>query len=139
MQIIIDKTQDNELFSNWLLKVVRHEIISNLNPRKLSVYEEYIKESNIFNMSQKTLNNFKIINVIYIFIRTLRKDTFKHTYIYSFNEHIKYDNVTYYEICKLVNYGNSEIKGYPFITNVLSNIQKNIKEYEHIYNVMYNL
>ena len=139
MQIIIDRTQDNELFSNWLLKVVRHEIISNLNPRKLSVYEEYIKESNIFNMSQKTLNNFKIINVIYTFIRTLRKDTFKHTYIYSFNKHIKYDNVTYYEICKLVNYGNSEIKGYPFITNILSNIQKNIKEYEHIYNVMYNL
>lgn len=139
MQIYVDRTENSEEFSNWLLKVIRQEILSNLNPRKLSVYEEYIKESNVFNMQEKTLNNLNITNVIYTFIRTLRKDMFEYSYLYVFNTHIKYDNTTYYEICKLVNYGNSEIKGYPFITDVFSNIQTNIKEYEHMYNVMYNL
>ena len=139
MQLYIDRTEKNEEFSNWLLNIIKQEIITNLNPRKLSVYEEYIKESNVFNLDEKTLNNLNLLNVIYKFVRTLRKDTFKNSYLYSFNTHIKYGNITYYEICKLVNYGNSEIKGYPFITDVFSNIRTNIKEYKDIYNVMYNI
>lgn len=139
MQLSIERTEDNLEFSDWLVQVIKQEIISNLNPRKLTVFEDYIKESNIFNLSEQTLNNLNLTNVIYIFIKTLRKDTYRHTYIYSFNSHIKYDTVTYYELCKLINYGNSEIKGYPFITDVLSNIANNIKDYEHMYEVMYEV
>jgi hypothetical protein len=139
MQLSIDKREDNKEFSDWLLKVIKQEIMSNVNPRKLKYYEDYIKESNVFNMSEKALNNLNVVNVLYRFIRTLRKDTFRHTYIYSFNTHIKYEETTYYDICKLINYGNSEIRGYPFIINVFSNIQNNIKEYEHIYKIMYEV
>ena len=139
MQLYIDITEENEDFSNWLVNIIKQEILSNLNPRKLSVYEDYIKESNVFNIQEKALNNLNLTNVIYTFIRTLRKDTFKNSYLYTFNTHMKYDSVTYYEICKLINYGNSEIKGYPFITDVLANIQTNIKDYENIYNIMYKV
>lgn len=139
MQLSIERTETNVEFSNWLVTVIKQELIANINPRKLVVFEEYIKESNIFKLSQKTLNNLNLTNILYIFIRTLRKDIFKHNYLYTFNSHIKYDTVTYYEICKFINYGNSQIKGYPVITNVLSNIQNNLKDYEHMYKVMYEL
>ena len=139
MQLYIDKTEDNEDFSNWLLQVLEDEMMANLDHRRLYKYEEYIKQTNIFDFGDSAIKNFNLVNIVYIFIKTLRKDTFKDTYLYTFNDHLKYDTATYYAICKFINYGNSEIKGYPFIVDILSNVQNNIEDYQEIFRVMNEL
>lgn len=139
MQLSVEIKEDNEAFSNWLLQIIKQEIISNLNIRKLKLYETYIKESNVFEFDEKTLNNFNLTNVIYTFIKTLRKDIYKNTYVYHFNLHLKYSTVTFYEIVKLVNYGNMDVIGYPIITDVLDNIRNNLDKYEKMYESLYNI
>ena len=139
MQLSVEIKEDNEAFSNWLLQIIKQEIISNLNIRKLKLYETYIKESNVFEFDEKTLNNFNLTNVIYTFIKTLRKDIYKNNYVYHFNLHLKYSTVTFYEIVKLVNYGNMDVIGYPIITDVLDNIRNNLDKYEKMYESLYNI
>lgn len=137
MYLSIDRKENDEQFSNWLLRVIKQELMSNLDPRKLRYYEDYIKESNIFNMDEKTLRNLNLNNVVYVFINTLRKHVYKHTYVYSFNTDMRYGEVTYYEIIKLISYGNTEVRAYPFIVEVFYDIYNNIEKYEYIYNTMY--
>ena len=137
MYLSIDRKENDEQFSNWLLRVIKQELMSNLDPRKLRYYEDYIKESNIFNMDEKTLRNLNLNNVVYVFIKTLRKHTYKHTYVYSFNTDMKYGEITYYEIIKLISYVNTEVRAYPFIVEVFYDIYNNIEKYKYIYNTMY--
>lgn len=139
MTLTISKKEYDEDFSNWLLEIIKMEIFRSINHRKFKLYEDYLKETNIFNMSEKALDSLNLTNLSYIFVRSIRKIDFKKNYIYKFNDAIKYDNVTLYELFRFINYGNEEIKGYPFIVSVLNKIEKKIEGYKDVYDTIHSI
>ena len=127
--------KDNSLdkkFGNWLILIIRELIKSSINDKKLSKWDKYIEEHFNHIYSKKVTSK----DIIFTGIKDLMcDDTDSKLIIKISTNHFMQglDRVRVETLCRLINYGNTEIKGYPIFTNAFNDIADNISVYVRKY------
>ena len=133
--IQIDKFKIDIRFIKLLIPYIKHNILQNINNIQLSNIDRYVEESNILN-DYKTKNvTFKSRRIIIMAINNLTVNKGKDYYIIEIDNNIIYPgySITLENLCKLINFGNMDIKGYPIITNAFNHITVNVRGYFNRY------
>ena len=118
----------NKEFGNWLIKIITSSIKSNLNEKKLGQLDKYI-EDNFTHLFKKPVTSK---DIIYAGLKELvcDDDSSKLIIKISTNKFMQgLDRVRIETLCRLINYGNSSVKGYPIFTDTFNQVALNIKLY----------
>lgn len=118
----------NKNFGNWLIKIITSSIKSNLNEKKLGQLDKYI-EDNFTHLFKKPVTSK---DIIYAGLKELvcDDDSSKLIIKISTNKFMQgLDRVRIETLCRLINYGNSSVKGYPIFTDTFNQVALNIKLY----------
>lgn len=123
MNLILNvKLNNYNNFFKFLKDIIKSAILKNLDVKKLIVFDEYFK--NNLNIKVTPIARQVIIigieNLIY-------SKTSEGINIYINPSTIVY-NTQYHvaELCRLINYGTLDLKGYPIFTNTFNKIKDNI-------------
>lgn len=130
MQLQIEYTNNvlNKEFGNWLIEIMSKEILSSINKKKLISLDKYIEE-NFTHLYKKPVSSMDIIqqglNEMYC-----DDSSSKLIIQISKNKFVPgMDRVRIESACKLINYGNKSVPGYPIFTNEFTHIANNISMY----------
>lgn len=130
MQLQIEYTKNvlNQDFGNWLIKVISNEILSSINKKKLISLDKYIEE-NFTHLYKKPVTSMDIIKYG---LDEMYCDNSSSKLIIQISKN-KFvpgmDRVRIESACKLINYGNKSVPGYPIFTNEFTHIANNISMY----------
>lgn len=118
-------------FIKWLMPYIKHQILKNINNRQLYVIDKYIEDSLL--LEEYKLKNIKFSSrkAIMLAINNLIINKRKDAYEIEIDNNILYPgySISLENICKLINLGNMDIKGYPIIINAFNHITDNLKRY----------
>ena len=128
-----NKYIDDE-FIEWLINEIRYEISTTINEKKLDIFNEYVKENNLF----EPVNNnskFDVKQAINLSLNTLTYRKTNNVYIIEVGKNKLFPGykVNLETVCKILDSGNTEIKGYPIFSKIFNNIKLNILEYYEKY------
>ena len=129
MTLIVDNKDINLHFIKFIKRKMLEHISLILNFKKLTPFDEYFK-SEEFN---KLSNNVRVSSkkVIVLGMTNLihkRYETNTHIFI---NPNILFPgtDIKLVDLCKIINYGNMSIEGYPIFTDTFEHFSKNINKY----------
>lgn len=114
----------DDYFIKWLIDLIKFKLLIYLNHEKLTQF------NNDFNQKLELNKEIDIKKVVLVSINTLRYRKINNVYIIEIgNDKINYNGLNLNTICKLLNYGNTELKSFPIYSNVFNDIKSNIVEY----------
>lgn len=123
-------------FANWLLEQVKDECYLRLDPTKLKRISHYLNTSDTIPRLHK-LTHYDASDIIVQGIQNLK---FNFSSSNSFDIHINsniyadgFDRFNLLSACKLINYGNQDIAGFPIFTSAFEAIMNKIPEYIYHY------
>ncbi len=130
----LEITYSNELltkqFGNWLINKINDLFIQRINKSKLIPWDIYLnQEPSYKSIYLKKISTF---DILMIGIRNLVCDDIPGKLIIKIdpNQYVPgLDRIRINSICKLITYGNTSIKGYPIILDILNEIADNIDNY----------
>lgn len=134
MRVEIHSTKLDRDFCEWLADIVKSQIKGSIDEKKLIRWNEYLSSgSTITLMGRKSILAKEIIfkGVDLILVRELPEK-----FIIEINPNIMMPGVKNKRVstlCKLINYGNMDIKGYPIFSDTFSMIADNINAYIDLY------
>lgn len=135
IEIFTKNHQDiNYKFGQWLLEIIESTIKTSIDEKKLIPWNEYMNTDGVLEfVGRKSIlakeiilsgaNNLKVIelpNKLIIGINKLAKVN-------------GVQNLKLETACKLINYGNTSIKGYPIFSDTFQQITSNIDVYVELY------
>ena len=133
MTFSIDKNIDfNDDFVEWLLEHIRYKLLSYIKPRKLQRLKQHIINDNPFELSLKELNALNIDSVLIYGIKHLRYKEVKSHYIFYIDANLivkNTNNLKVSTLCKLINYGDLKVRGYPIFSNTFKFVAANVTRY----------
>lgn len=133
--IIANKYIDDD-FIEWLIDIIKHKIISQLDNEYIINFNNIVNDNEIFKKNNPDSKvKFDVRKAILISLNTLKYRKIKNVYIIDIGKDILFPNyqVKLETVCKLLNYGNTQIKGYPIFTNVFNDIRQNLESYYQQY------
>ena len=133
------KLQDNHEFvdvgfGTWLIPKLSAKIINNIDSKKLVVWNKYLTTST----SIKRLYNkeYSAQDILIFAARNLVCSGIPGQISITINKNIRapgFDRISLYELVKLINYGNLNVKGYPVFTDTLHQVAEDIDSYLELY------
>lgn len=136
MKLIVTYTNDSlDLdFGKWLIKRIQEKFILAIDENKLKRWDKFFEESDEY----KSIYRKKILtkDILIVGIRNLICRKFPQKLIIHINNNLfvpGLDRVRIETVCKLINFGNTEIKGYPIFTEVFGEVADNIHDYINEY------
>lgn len=121
-------------FGEWIIEVVSNEIKSNIDEKKLIRWNEYLNTDGVLKFTSR--KSILAKEIIYLGIDNLRLSELPNRFIIEINPN-KYvpgvDKVKVVSACKLINYGNATMKGYPIFSNSFEMVVQNIDSLIEIY------
>ena len=127
MKLVIKKSKYvDKRFIQWLLPHIKYQLIKRLDNKHIAVFNYYLNKEDEF--ANKKIN---IKKILLLAIRTLRFYEYTDLFIICINEDLvvpEYD-VTLGTLCRFLNYGNLNIKGYPIFTEAFNAVKINLKTY----------
>ena len=126
-------------FIDWLKIKIRDRFLMELNIEKLKRWDEFFNSNPVYKSIYKKRINTK--DLLVAGILNLECTQANSSYILSINQNAYVpglDRIKIATVCKLVNYGNLEISGYPIFTDILEYFADNIVEYvdRYVYNIL---
>lgn len=121
-------------FGKWLIKKIQDKFIASINEDKLIKWDAFFEESNEYKSIYKKKISTK--EILIVGIRNLVCNDIPQKLIITINKNQfvpGLDRVKIDVICRLINFGNTSIKGYPIFTEVLTEVSENIGEYIDMY------
>lgn len=121
-------------FVTWLTDIIRDQVKFSINGLKLIVWDEYLnKEGTLDFTTRKSITAKELIeqgadNFII-------KDV-PNKFIIQINNNINVNGLKSTKLetlCRLINFGNTSIKGYPIFTDTFHNVEEHIDDYVEIY------
>lgn len=121
-------------FVKWLLDVIRMELASNINLKKLRALNVYINEL-LADREDLPLKDINLNTALLVGIKHIHFTQTEKYFCIEINPKTFYPGTKYrvYKFCEFINYGNLDIAGCNVFTNVFSNIAENIVTYHNIY------
>lgn len=119
-----------EDFICWLIIQIKYIILNNINESKLDLFNNYFKEQKFF----KPINNkqkFDVRKLILLSINNITYRKLNNVYIIEIKNNVTFPGYTVNinTLCRLLNYGNVNIKGYPLYTDSFKTIKANLKTF----------
>lgn len=131
--IITNKNKYDNNFFNWIIKLIQFKLIFNTNYSKLKNLEQYINT----NVQYKTIykNYISMKDVIAIASSNYIYYTYNNSIVICINPNIVIHNTNakLIDVCKLINYGTLDIKGYPIFSQIVFDIKSNLDNYYEQY------
>lgn len=134
LKVIDPNNTLDRAFINWLAIEIRNTVIKDIDAIKLKHWDIYLNKELVY--KNIYINQIKAIDIIAEGISNLYFQTFDRGFWISINPNILIsglDRVKLESICKLINYGNQEINGYPIFTDTFKYIADHINEYVEQY------
>ena len=131
MRILIPITDEyDDEFIFWLLEKIQTEMLQSLNIKKLEPFVKYQTENKIFKPMTSS-SKIDFVNCVIAGIRLFTYKKIKDNWIIYMKENVLYPNhfAKVDSICKFINYGLSDIKGYPVFTDTLNRVSAQITKY----------
>ena len=120
MRLVItdEDVVEDDVFAQWLLSKVRLMLVQKLSDEKLALLELKYKELPVLEIVEQGIDSLEVAqssDKIVIEIPVTR----------SFNR----TGYKLVQLCKIVNYGCLDIRGYPIFTDVFSSVSANVQSY----------
>lgn len=134
LEIIDEKQLLGLEFGNWLVKQVQQAILLRINPKKLKKWDKYFNDSEQYRSISGS--DIKAEQIVLAGIDALQcvGTEGKLSIRIRPNQFVpNLDRVVIDTTCKLINYGNVSIQGYPIFSDTFTNISENIDEYIDMY------
>ena len=127
MKLLLKRNLSDE-FVRYLIRQYILYISSIIDFKKLNPINKYLKE-NLFKdkFYKKNINALNII-VIGVYSIKYRKNKYKTVLYIDPYKKLPHTDIKLVSLCKLINYGNMDIKGYPIFTRGFNYIKENIDE-----------
>lgn len=121
-------------FITWLMVQIRNKVIIETNLKKLERWDEYFNSENVY----KSIYKKRILtkDIITAGISNLCYQLTEDGFDISINPNIYtpgLDRIKLLSICKLINFGNQQISGYPIFTNIFQEVADSINDYVEKY------
>lgn len=130
MQIDVHGNNLTQDFAKWMLDILKSNLNSNLDKKKLGNCIEHLFSDIHTNLSIEVLWKKCLDALIYQII----DDTF---IIIRFNPNLYIvNNIKVETLVKLINFGDLEHKGYPIFTETFTSIASEISDYVTLYKLM---
>lgn len=126
----------DDYFIEWLIDIIRHKIILQIDNKRIHIFNDIVNDNEIFNKVNPNINvKFDVRKAIILALNSMRYRRIKNVYIIDIGNNILFPNyqVKLDTVCRLLNYGNTQIKGYPIFTQVFNDIRKNLVQYYQEY------
>lgn len=127
----IGKFNVDRRFIKWLEKYIKYQIIKNTDNKYLLELDKMIEESQLLEEFKVGDVKFNSKKAILLSINCLQCVKIKDSYHISINNNINFPGyaLPLENICKLINFGTLNIKGFPIYTNAFNNIVVNLPRY----------
>lgn len=137
MRLVIPyKSEYDKEFLDWLLERVKGEIIKSINVKKLRKFDEIQETLQIFKLKPHMLKQpVDFVQTIFKGIDLLRYKHIKDAYIIYIKPNVvhSYYLATIDSLCKFVNCGRNDIRGYPIFSKTFNRVSAQISKYYKIY------
>ena len=117
-------------FINWLKVKIRDKIISDIEDKKLIVWDEYLNTNSAYVSIYKKKISSK--DIIIAGAANLEFSKSESTFSIFINRNVftpGLDRIKLETICKLINFGDLQIKGYPIFTDTFDYFAESIHDY----------
>ena len=117
-------------FILWLKVKIRDKILVNINPKKLINWDKYLNENNVYKSIYK--KKISARDVIVAGAMNLDFSKSESKFMIYINHNIftpGLDRVKLETICKLINFGDLQNKGYPIFTDTFDYFAESIQDY----------
>ena len=117
-------------FILWLKVKIRDKILADLDLKKLIVWDKYLNENNVYKSIYKKQINTQ--DIIIAGAMNLDFSKSESNFMIYINRNIftpGLDRIKLESICKLINFGDLGIKGYPIFTNTFDYFAESIQDY----------
>lgn len=134
MELYIKGAGIDDGFIEFIIKrIFPSRLLSILDERKLSAWDEYLFEEKKGNFNLGNLKSTK--DVIKCGISNLTYTTYGGDYIIRISDVavISGTMTKILPVCKLIEYGNTEIAGYPIFSKVIDKIKSELELYHNMY------
>lgn len=137
MILMIDNKGVSKGFILFIKKRMLTYCLSHLELSKLDKFDEYFKSEGFVNTYK--VSNLSSRNIIYLGISHLSHRRYETETQLSIDDSLYYPgtNIKISSLCKLINFGNMDIDGYPIFSNTFQHFRDNIDKYidKHIMNL----
>ena len=117
-------------FILWLKVKIRDKILADLDLKKLIVWDKYLNENNVYKSIYKKQINTR--DIIVAGAMNLDFSKSESNFMIYINRNIftpGLDRIKLESICKLINFGDLRIKGYPIFTDTFDYFAESIQDY----------
>ena len=129
MTLIVDNKDINLHFIKYLKRRMLGHISLILNTQKLVPFDEYFSSDEFMLMSGGVrVSSRKVIILGMTNLIHKRYETTTHIFINP-NIYFTGTNIKLVDLCKIINFGNMSVDGYPIFTETFDYFSKNIKKY----------
>ena len=130
MRLVISKDTVQDIqFLKFLIDYIKVYLMEHIDQNKEKAWNQYFSLSN--DLSGATLRQVVGESLKYITV-TEYQQSFEITI--KTEEKLRGTNAKLYEVCKLINYGNLSIIGYPIYTDTFRYFEKHLSDYMDKYN-----
>lgn len=137
MKLLIDKSYCDDDFVKFLIRKLNAFIVSSLNIKKLSNAFEYLKSDEEYSDKIKSINT--LVRFVYVGASSFKCTQHDDKYIIFMDDKKTLYNIKVYDICCLINYGNSVFDGYPIFTDNITTMESNLDNFRRYYNSLYSI
>lgn len=117
-------------FGSWLISRIQYNFNYHVDLNKLQVWDEFFESSADYNSIGD--NKISTLAILQSGLKNLICQDLPDKLIIRINPNqfvIGLDRVKVDQVCRLINFGNTSIKGYPIFTELFNEIVENINEY----------
>lgn len=131
--------EHNDNFIRWLINLYKTLIIIYINTDKLMAFNNYIDENEIYKKRYINSDEFNVKNAIIGVLNNITYREIKDGYLISLHTNKPFPThiASMTDICKLLNDGNLNFKGYPIFTTMFKHISDNLQQYKNQYYMQY--
>ena len=126
LKIKIDSNIDND-FIEFLIKKIKQYILHEADTKKLAAFDKYLIRTLDLGISAARIVVTATDNLKYI------KTNKTYTIEIDNNVYLVNKKAKLYDMCKLINFGNLSIKGYPIFTDTFEHFKHNLNDYISMY------
>lgn len=117
-------------FITWFKTKIRNKLIATIEDKKLIVWDEFFNNNPVYISIYK--KKISTRDIIIAGANNLDYTKSESNFIITINNNIftpGLDRIKLQSICKLINFGNLEIKGYPIFTDTFDYFAESIQDY----------
>lgn len=132
MRIIIPvTTQYAEDFIEWLIRRIKSNIFLSLDLKKLYTFQTYQKNVKVFKPHNNTKNELDFQSALMTGVKSITYKKVRNNWIIYVPNNIPYKGyyATILSVCKFIDSGNSEVRGYPIFTQIFNGVTTNLSKY----------